>query len=122
MLRWRLIVEEFGPRFHYKPGSTNLVADALSRVPTTRSERERNEDKFLTKSDACLFTDDPELTECLLADPEFAECFLENPVFDEDGRNPFQFETLHHYQQQSAELLAMPDVFPDRFSRVESGQ
>ena len=36
-------------------------------------------------------------------------------VFDEDGRNPFQFETLHHYQQQNAELLAMPDVFPDRF-------
>ena len=52
VLRWRLIVEEFGPRFHYKPGSTNLVADALSRVPTTRSERESNEDKFLAKSDA----------------------------------------------------------------------
>ena len=75
VLRWRLIVEEYGPKFFYKPGSKNVVADALSRVPTTRLERESNEDKFLSAKDACLFTDDPELTECLLADPEFAECF-----------------------------------------------
>ena len=67
VLRWRLIVEEYGPKFFYKPGSKNVVADALSRVPTTRSERESNEDKFLSAKDACLFTDNPELTECLLA-------------------------------------------------------
>lgn len=28
---WRSFVEEFTPKFHYKPGTGNVVADALSR-------------------------------------------------------------------------------------------
>ncbi|OWZ21652.1 Gag-pol fusion protein [Phytophthora megakarya] len=45
MMRWRLEIEEFGPIFHYIPGSNNVVADALSRLPiadTDRSELEEN--------------------------------------------------------------------------------
>ena len=30
--RWRLVVEEFGPEFHYIQGPKNVVADALSRL------------------------------------------------------------------------------------------
>ncbi|KAE8892938.1 hypothetical protein PF003_g23042 [Phytophthora fragariae] len=33
MMRWRLEIEEFGPTFHYIPGSSNIVADALARLP-----------------------------------------------------------------------------------------
>lgn len=31
MRRWRSIIEEFSPKFFYKPGKENVVADALSR-------------------------------------------------------------------------------------------
>ena len=33
VMRWRLLLEEFSPRFVYKKGETNVVADALSRLP-----------------------------------------------------------------------------------------
>ena len=32
--RWRLILEEYGPELIYTKGSTNTVADALSRLET----------------------------------------------------------------------------------------
>ena len=35
VMRWRLLLEEYDPRFHYKKGNDNTVADALSRVPTS---------------------------------------------------------------------------------------
>ena len=34
VMRWRLILEEYGPELIYTKGSTNIVADALSRLET----------------------------------------------------------------------------------------
>ena len=34
VMRWRLLLEEYGPKFYYLKGPRNIVADALSRVPT----------------------------------------------------------------------------------------
>ena len=31
-MRWRLILEEFGPELKYIKGENNVVADALSRL------------------------------------------------------------------------------------------
>jgi len=45
VMRWRLLLEEYGPKFSYKEGSQNLVADALSRVPTTRTEYTKSFDE-----------------------------------------------------------------------------
>ena len=39
VMRWRLLLEEFGPAFFYKKGDENIVADAFSRVPTSLSVR-----------------------------------------------------------------------------------
>ena len=40
VLRWRLLLDEFNPTFLYKAGPDNVLADALSRVPTACTERE----------------------------------------------------------------------------------
>jgi RNase H-like domain found in reverse transcriptase len=32
VMRWRLIIQEFGPKFTYIKGASNIVADALSRM------------------------------------------------------------------------------------------
>ncbi|KAG7372182.1 reverse transcriptase RNA-dependent DNA polymerase [Nitzschia inconspicua] len=34
VLRWRLLLDEFGVTYHYKQGASNFIADALSRVPS----------------------------------------------------------------------------------------
>jgi hypothetical protein len=31
-MRWRLLLEEYGPELHYIKGEHNIVADALSRL------------------------------------------------------------------------------------------
>ena len=32
IMRWRLLIEEFGPTIEYIKGPTNIVANALSRL------------------------------------------------------------------------------------------
>ena len=38
VLRWRLVLEEFGPTLEYLPGSKNIVEDALSRLEMTEEQ------------------------------------------------------------------------------------
>ena len=45
--RWRVIVEEYGPKIVYLPGKTNIIADALSSLPMIEN----------TPSDQIFFTD-----------------------------------------------------------------
>jgi hypothetical protein len=109
VLRWRLLLEEFGPEFHYKKGEDNFIADALSRVPTSRTERESLDDP-LEKSKDGLY--------CLLDEPELAECLLEHPEFDDDGNFLFQFDTIKWYQQASEPLKAKLNEQPERYHVV----
>ena len=43
-MRWRLLLEEFGPKLTYVKGTNNIVADALSRLEI--SEEEFSEEAF----------------------------------------------------------------------------
>ena len=62
VMRWRMILEEFGPDIRHISGEDNIVADAISRIPTTAIDQNRKstefEDqengKFLTKSSEFL--------------------------------------------------------------------
>jgi hypothetical protein len=104
VMRWRLLLEEFGPEFKYKKGSENCVADALSRVPTL--------DENVTPAM-------PE-TRCVKVDDLWTECLWAMPKFDEQNCHPFQFETLSHYQQKSQKLTQLLNDFPDDFVVIHS--
>jgi hypothetical protein len=40
VMRWRLILEEFGPNIQYIAGIDNVVADMLSRVPSANCDQD----------------------------------------------------------------------------------
>ncbi|CAB9529899.1 unknown protein [Seminavis robusta] len=108
-MRWRLLLEEFGPNFHYKPGPQNVLGDALSRVPTSREDRDpADSDPLSTSTDGCysIVEENQRLAECLMHHPDdgMEESFLEHPTFDGEGRNPFNFSVLAEYQAASAVL------------------
>ena len=58
-MRWRLILEDFGPELKYIEGDNNVFADALSRLEKSPNQEILNiselygyDDKYLTDS-AC---------------------------------------------------------------------
>ena len=42
VMRWRLILEEFGPDIKHISGEDNVVADAMSRLPTTNQNQKEH--------------------------------------------------------------------------------
>ena len=57
VMRWRLILEEFGPELKYIKGKNNVVVDALSRLEKSPNQEILNiselygyDDKYLTDS------------------------------------------------------------------------
>ena len=99
VMRWRLLLEEFGPTFQYKKGADNCIADALSRVPTL--------DENVTPAL-------PE-TRCVKVDDLWTECLWAMPKLDEQNRHPFRFDTISHYQSQDATVTALPQTDPTNF-------
>ena len=106
VMRWRLLLEEYGPTFKYKKGSENCIADALSRVPTL--------DDNVTPAM-------PE-TRCVKVDDLWTECLWAMPKFDEQNRHPFRFETIEYYQQHSANVRDLHTQAPDIFSLIPFGK
>ena len=49
VMRWRLILEEFGPDIKHISGEDNVVGDAMSRLPTTNKGQSNNVQQFRTQ-------------------------------------------------------------------------
>ena len=46
VMRWRMILEEFGPDIRHISGEDNIVADAISRLPTTKIDQKTKSTEF----------------------------------------------------------------------------
>ena len=62
MLRWRLILEEYGLDIDYIPGANNIAADALSRL-TNNVNQETTHESTYTKEKTLELYDTKELPE-----------------------------------------------------------
>ena len=51
VMRWRLILEEFGPDIKHISGEMNVVADAISRLPTTTTDQDEPSTEALDLSE-----------------------------------------------------------------------
>ena len=61
-MRWRLILEEFGPDIKNISGEKNVMADAISRLPTTTEEQREQ----------CTDAQDPARNEMFALDEDIA--------------------------------------------------
>ena len=43
VMRWRLLLEEFGPHIHHIAGVDNIVADTLIRLKSINAEEDEND-------------------------------------------------------------------------------
>ena len=80
--RWRLIVEEHGPKITYLPSKTNIIADALSHLPMIEN----------TPSNQIFFTD---------------TCFNQ-----EDTDFPVSYQLISEKQAQDHRLQAKKNSMP----------
>jgi hypothetical protein len=127
VLRWCLLLDEFGCNYKYKEGSQNLIADALSRIPTSRLVREKTagpgEKNLISQpnqpqepyedNQACITEENPLLAKCLLV----------YSVFDERDvtRHPFHFAMMRHCQQRSDATKQLLIDQPEQYALVTLG-
>lgn len=75
VMRWRLIIEEYGPELIYIKGTQNIIADALSRLDKSQLE---------------------------VSDKTLSDLFATTPTLLEF---PFTYKNIHKEQQKDRSLL-----------------
>ena len=88
VMRWRLLLEEFGPELRYIKGEHNIVADALSRLDLMSFE----------EFEELYFLDGEPRADAM------AEIFAVQEL-EQAPDYPLTFENIHEQQQQDDELL-----------------
>jgi putative transposase len=93
-MRWRLLIEEFGPRIEYIKGPKNIVADALSRLDLMTS----------APTNSRVETSEPKSTELLLA-----ECYgLEKDDLPSTAF-PVSYPLIQREQEKDETLLRLAE-------------
>ena len=89
VLRWRLLLEEYGVEIRYIKGVQNIVADILSRYPTSNNPLDKAKPTMETQSEL------------------FAQDVLPPEVF------PMNFATIAQFQQRDRALQSLVEKHPD---------
>lgn len=115
VLRWRLVLEEFGASFHYIQGPKNVVADALSRVPAAEPS-DIPAPQPTSIADAHFYSlvhDDPDFAAALASDCHFWQPGLQDQLF------PLTYPNIAAHQQQEPALLNLHQTHSHRFPRLK---
>jgi len=112
IVRWRLLLEEFGPEYCHIAGKDNVVADALSRLdmdseeePTTRLPKDGTAQ--VTATCMCMLTRDESYDIPTAMDSALmADCFLNN-VTKENELSEFPMDPKVLYQSQRKDKTLM---------------
>jgi hypothetical protein len=136
VLRWRVYLEEYSPKFYYIEGIKNVIADTFSRLG--RSEEStasvgknsipidiyRDTNKLSTvntntKDTFYSMLEDPELVECFANLPE-EDCFLNLPNVVED-EHPLDMELIKEKQYADETLIKRKDKYPKQYITKQIG-
>ena len=113
VLRWRLLLEDFSPQFHYIKGQDNKIADWCSRV--TIDEKITN-DKSIGPA---RFSHDPFTS--IIDDLYLSECLLNHPLIEELAY-PLDYSVLQIQQFDDYHLQKAHQQNPVRFPIINVGQ
>ena len=114
-MRWRLLLEEYGPNIHYIQGAKNIVADALSRLELSPKNTEQQPEQSAEETQAFEYyyvaralstletTNDSELfDEKSVTDEELAEYYgmddLPKDTF------PLTYKVIDRYQRKDTHI------------------
>ena len=89
IMRWRLVIEEFGVNLIYIKGEHNVAADALSRLPrrdVDSSEIENSVTEFLENNEICIGDDACPLDYQYLAQEQNKNAVLQRMLKSEDNK------------------------------------
>ena len=119
--RWALTIQEYCPKFYYRPGKQNSVPDALSRNPI-EVEKDDQEDlmniseliqeNIIESQEVPIWTLD-ELREAQRIDPFFAQIFKDIQSGKKEARPGYQLRNL---------ILHYEDKFPPSHCRANEAR